>query len=382
MGDGWRTEGLIGQQTDPFPPLFEQADAGMAMLTLAGRLVRVNKALASLVERDRAGLVGCQLTDLVDDEQRHAVGRTVRQVAGGTAAIGVAHGLAGRSLAWLDTTLALVRDSDSESAPPYLFMQTRDIREQRQTYARTERAFGPTSRSRRCATSPASWWASRRSFATSPNVMTCWSRPRLEGGSLEVRPVELTLAPLLTQVLQDAHGVEKGASVDDFDPQTRAGTQEAQGAPALGVEDGVRHHFPHHELRVGRQLLHLPVAALFGNEQPCLRHAARHRFEVAAQAKRNTHNSAVVVDIVDQNHSNGHEADATSAAQRWWGTQEPFRPPTPAEGGAAAGRFAGIKITQSSDWARSVFMSRRGLPCLPVIETSEASSAHFPVRSD
>ena len=130
VGDGWRTGGLLGQQTDHFPLLFEQADAGMAMLTLSGRLVRVNKALASLLARNPVDLVGCLLTDLVDHEQRRAIEELIGQVAGGAAAIGVDHGLVSRS-AWLDTSFVLVRDS--AAAPLYLFMQTRDIAEQRKT---------------------------------------------------------------------------------------------------------------------------------------------------------------------------------------------------------------------------------------------------------
>ncbi len=129
--EGWSTGGVSAQQPDHFPLLFEQADAGMATLTLAGRVVRANQAFAVLVGSSRDELIGREWCELVDDEHRGRVRALVEKVAGGTSALALEHGVAGNETAALSTTLALVRDG--QGAPLYLFLQTQDISEQRHT---------------------------------------------------------------------------------------------------------------------------------------------------------------------------------------------------------------------------------------------------------
>ncbi len=130
-GDGDAPAPEVAQQADHIHLLFQQADTGMATVTLAGRLIRTNRAFADLLGTSSEDLVGLELRDVVDDDHRPDVESATRKVAGGTSSVSVEHGLARDRAIWLSTTLTLVRDR--EGAPLYLFLQTQDIREQRQT---------------------------------------------------------------------------------------------------------------------------------------------------------------------------------------------------------------------------------------------------------
>ncbi len=130
-GDGSSAGGLMEQQAHDFPLLFEQADAAMATLTLAGRVVRANEPFAALVGSTREKLIGCEWPELVDDEHRLHVTATVETVAGGTSPVAIEHALATDPRLALSTTLALVRDR--VGGPLCLFLQTQDISKQRHT---------------------------------------------------------------------------------------------------------------------------------------------------------------------------------------------------------------------------------------------------------
>ncbi len=119
------------QQADHFPLVFEQADTGMATITLSGRIIRTNRAFAELQASPRHDLVGLDLRTLVDDDHQPDMDTTISKVAGGTPSLTVEHGLARDAAVWLSTTLALVRDR--EGSPLFVFLQALDVREQRQT---------------------------------------------------------------------------------------------------------------------------------------------------------------------------------------------------------------------------------------------------------
>ena len=52
---------VLDEHLERFREVFEEAAIGMATMTLAGRLVRVNRALAALVQLPAADLVGTLL---------------------------------------------------------------------------------------------------------------------------------------------------------------------------------------------------------------------------------------------------------------------------------------------------------------------------------
>jgi len=121
---------VLDEHLERFREVFEEAAIGMATMTLAGRLVRVNRALTTLMQLPSVDLVGRPYGDFVDgrqsalaqllDEVRHQ-SRDVVQLEHG-----VPHAADGR---WVRATLAPVRDS--RGRPLYLFLQVQDVTAER-----------------------------------------------------------------------------------------------------------------------------------------------------------------------------------------------------------------------------------------------------------
>ena len=122
---------VLDRQGNRFQVIFEQAEIGMATLSLTGRLMHLNPALAGMVGRPESEVAGHSFTDLVDAEDRPAVEHALTPVAQGVAASrGAEHRLAGRSVRrWVATTFTVVRDRPGR--PLYLFAQVQDVTEQR-----------------------------------------------------------------------------------------------------------------------------------------------------------------------------------------------------------------------------------------------------------
>ena len=121
---------VLDEHLERFREVFEEAAIGMATMTLAGQLVRVNRALTSLLLLPAEDLVGRSygdftdgraeaLTDLLDDVR--AKSHDVVQLE---------HGITGAvDGRWVRTTLAPVRDSLGR--PLYLFLQVQDVTAER-----------------------------------------------------------------------------------------------------------------------------------------------------------------------------------------------------------------------------------------------------------
>src|SRR5437016_4254662 len=59
---------VLERHLERFRELFEEAAIGMATMTLTGTLVRVNRALAALFERDPGSLAGVEYPSLSADD--------------------------------------------------------------------------------------------------------------------------------------------------------------------------------------------------------------------------------------------------------------------------------------------------------------------------
>ncbi len=122
--------GVLEEHLERFREVFEEAAIGMATMTLTGRVVRGNAALASLVQHPAADLVGMYYGDLTDGAA-DAVDSALADVR--LRPVDVAHfehGLAGATdQRRLKATLAPVRDSSGRAL--YLFLQVQDVTAER-----------------------------------------------------------------------------------------------------------------------------------------------------------------------------------------------------------------------------------------------------------
>jgi PAS domain S-box-containing protein len=123
-------QGVLEEHLERFREVFDEAAIGMATMTLTGRLVRANRALAALVRRPAADIVGTYYGDLTDgredlvakalDDIRHRP-LDVVQLEHGVTGVGDER--------QVRATLAPVRDSAGR--PLYLFLQVQDVTAER-----------------------------------------------------------------------------------------------------------------------------------------------------------------------------------------------------------------------------------------------------------
>jgi PAS domain S-box-containing protein len=123
-------ERVLGDHRERFREVFEEAAIGMATTTLSGRIVRANRALASLLGRPVGELIGTAYADLTNGRASLVASALDEVVNRGVDVAQVEHDVIGvpagrRVLA----TLAPVRDSSGR--PLYLFLQVQDITAQR-----------------------------------------------------------------------------------------------------------------------------------------------------------------------------------------------------------------------------------------------------------
>jgi PAS domain S-box-containing protein len=116
---------VLDEHRERFREVFEEAAIGMATLTLTGRLIRVNRAFASLVGASETALVGTRYADLAHDEERafDAALDDIRSTP--VEVVHLEHTLARTRTTYVRATLAPVRDSAGRAL--YLFMQVQDV---------------------------------------------------------------------------------------------------------------------------------------------------------------------------------------------------------------------------------------------------------------
>lgn len=121
---------VLDEHLERFREVFEEAAIGMATMTLTGRLVRANRALAALMRRTPSELVGVFYGDLTDGRSEQVTGvlDDIQQRPLDVAIL--EHGLSGvEDHRRVRTTLAPVRDS--QGRPLYLFLQVQDVTAER-----------------------------------------------------------------------------------------------------------------------------------------------------------------------------------------------------------------------------------------------------------
>lgn len=120
---------VLDEHLERFREVFEEAAIGMATTTLTGRLIRGNRALATLLGRPTQGLVGLSYGEVTDDGGRSAATALERINNEPVGVVQFEHGLSGIPDRRLSATLAPVRDSQGRAL--YLFLQVQDVTAER-----------------------------------------------------------------------------------------------------------------------------------------------------------------------------------------------------------------------------------------------------------
>jgi PAS domain S-box-containing protein len=123
---------VLDEHLERFREVFEEAAIGMATMTLAGHIVRANKALAALVGDDPDRLVGMPYVQLAAPDEETSVSEGLRKAQEGSGkVVQVEHWTAPAAplRRRLLATAAPVRDSHNR--PLYLFLQVQDVTAQR-----------------------------------------------------------------------------------------------------------------------------------------------------------------------------------------------------------------------------------------------------------
>jgi PAS domain S-box-containing protein len=122
---------VLDEHLERFREVFEEAAIGMATMTLTGTVVRANRALGHLVEKEVTQLVGLQYSSLAAAEQvDHVIDALRRAQAGEGAVVRVEHAVTtSRGQRLLLATAAPV--ADARGRPLYLFIQVQDVTAQR-----------------------------------------------------------------------------------------------------------------------------------------------------------------------------------------------------------------------------------------------------------
>ena len=121
----------------------------MATMTLTGRLVRANKALARLVGRSIDDLVGMPYIALAQDLSTETMRDALTAHADGNDVVQIEHDArVGGSVRRFSATIAVARDS--KQRPLYLFLQVQDISAQRAGRGGAAHERGAVRAARRC----------------------------------------------------------------------------------------------------------------------------------------------------------------------------------------------------------------------------------------
>jgi PAS domain S-box-containing protein len=125
------SDAVLAEHLERFRTVFDQAAIGMATMTLAGTVVRVNPALVQLVGESEGTLIGRHYFDLTGSQPDEVLQKALRQVAGGEEEVAeVEHPLRlPGGVVWVRSTITVVRDQDGR--PLYLFAQAENVTAQR-----------------------------------------------------------------------------------------------------------------------------------------------------------------------------------------------------------------------------------------------------------
>ena len=122
---------VLSQHLERFREVFEDAAIGMATMTLAGHLVRANRALARLLGREVDALTGTAYVDIAPDLEPERFTATLDQLCSApTSVIELEHRLEVAGVVSVArATLAPVVDADGRAL--YVFLQMQDVTAQR-----------------------------------------------------------------------------------------------------------------------------------------------------------------------------------------------------------------------------------------------------------
>ena len=119
-------QAVLQEHLERFHEVFEEAAIGMSTMTLTGRLVRVNRALASLLRTPAAALVGVFYGDLTDGASAEVSAALEDIRRRPLDVVHLEHRLAAATDgSFVRATLAPVRDSGGRAL--YLFLQVQDV---------------------------------------------------------------------------------------------------------------------------------------------------------------------------------------------------------------------------------------------------------------
>jgi PAS domain S-box-containing protein len=121
-------EDVLEDQVERFQSVFDDAAIGMATMTLQGRIVRANAALARILDQSNDALLGESYGAAVGD-RAGLLDATVAIVEKGADVVTLEHPDGGTK--HLRSTLTVVRDKAGQ--PLYLFAQCQDVTAQRKT---------------------------------------------------------------------------------------------------------------------------------------------------------------------------------------------------------------------------------------------------------
>jgi PAS domain S-box-containing protein len=117
---------VLTEHLERFREVFDEAAIGMATMTLAGRLVRVNRAFAALVRRPESEVVGHEYADLVIDAGDSVMDALAAIRSGPVDIVHLEHAITSPdSERLVRATLAPVRDSKGQAL--YVFVQLQDV---------------------------------------------------------------------------------------------------------------------------------------------------------------------------------------------------------------------------------------------------------------
>jgi PAS domain S-box-containing protein len=121
---------VLDEHLERFREVFEEAAIGMGTMTLTGRLVRANRALARLVGRSVSDLVGLPYAALTEDLSTEAMNAALAAHEDGADVVRLEHDVrVGGATRRVSATIAAARDS--RERPLYLFLQAQDVTAQR-----------------------------------------------------------------------------------------------------------------------------------------------------------------------------------------------------------------------------------------------------------
>ena len=125
-GDRPLDQRVLDEHLERFREVFEEAAIGMATTTLTGRLIRANRALASLMGRSADHLVGVSYAQLTDEADGVVTAALDEINTRSVDVMHFEHGLPGQpDDRRVRATLAPVRDSGGRAL--YLFLQVQDV---------------------------------------------------------------------------------------------------------------------------------------------------------------------------------------------------------------------------------------------------------------